>query len=1748
MGGGGDDGHAFAHAGDDAARIDGGDAFIVAFPGKVRRRVVGGVAGRAVDLEGQRAAGEQRRRRGDDVEGLDRHDDADGHLRVDVGTVGSDGGDLHRAGFEAGDGGGAVAVVADAGVAGVAHAPVDILGDVDGGTVLGEGDRAHEQALVADTDFSALGVDQLQADLAHRDGDADRGLRLQAVVGSGGDDGRALAHAGDDALFVDGDDAFIAAFPGEVRRRVVGGVGGRAVDLQQQRVADEEVGARLGHPAAGYRHDHAHGDLAAQPGAVVDISLDLHDAGAHAAHRAGAVEVLAHLGDLRVGGLPGEVLAHVLAGVVCAQRGGAQGQVAGTDVDLGLVGADQHDLHLVGGDADSDQAGIREAVVGGGGDDGDALVDAGDHAVFDGGDRIIAGLPGKVGQRAVGGVGRRAAGGERDALAGEHLRRIGDGEAGHRHDHRHGDLAAQPGTGGGVGVDLGGAGARAAHRAGAVKVFADLGDVGVGGLPGEGLANVLAPARGVVSGGAQRQVAGIEVDFRLFAIRGGNDDLIGGCGHGDDAHLRKAVVGSGGDGGVADAHGGEFAGVHGDDVLVAAAPGEVRDAVVGGVAGRAVELELQRVAHEHLRHFGDDVEAGHRHDHADGDLAGNAAAIGGIGIDPHRTGGYAGHGAGAVAVRLHAGIARVGGAPGELLLYVVGGAVRAIGGGAQRQVALALGDLGLAAVRRVDDDGAHGVGDLHQAGGGAPVERACDQAHLTGHFAGEVAAFVDAGSARHRLDRPEDAAGLRPGGADGGGEARGLTDDDFRRRRQRHGGGQQRHGDLHAHRVERAGARGDGDRAGSAQRLHDGAGLRGGHGGDALIARRPGDGQVQDLVRADLEAEGGVLVQIERVVRVHRAVVVVDGGAQNRRVERHFRAKEGARRDLATVRAEGRHVVVAELRALGIPAQAAVAAGERPAVEHLAGGRLGLGERVEGLRRHRGERAAAQQFVVAAVEGDDHALFAFLRLGSRRVQRGQLQARFAGGGDGLAILVELVDGRGVGDERGIRGSGELVKGQRTGLEQRAVGQLPAGEDQSGIGAGRRQLDGIALAQKHRLRIALVAQQQLYGIDGLHRFAGRVGAVAGEVYRGGQHQAGKAALVELGEGLHLGKADRGGVSGGEHALAVGVPAVDGAAGVEGGEVVAQALAGVVVEYVVAVAFVGLIAGGEGDGFVGAVLVNAHARAGARPGAGVEHNFDHAVLRHALEHRGDIDFHRGQAVIQHDARHGDHLQKIVVGKARRVRRHERAGAGGGVVIAAHVVLHAPTAQALAVQRHVADGEGDGLASGGEAHIALFAVHVGDGDVEDDGLFRVRGHDQFGAQLNEVFVLRVLAGERHQLVIADGSLVRRPLLAAFERPARAGDARGQGIGKGHVFFAGRDRQRADGLSAVDQQQLHARPIAFGGLVLLVIGAHFQALVRAFRHGQAGGHRAEALHELFIRQRFAGFEHHAVEVRAAVDAAPVGRIPLAFLQLGDGLGRFALIEAHAAHFLQRPVLLAGVLVEGEDDALFLVAEDIHVNAVGVGAIGHAVPMHILIRQRRLAFRQIARHFAVAAGQRPGRALGQHVRQGVSLVRLLGAEGQRRGTDAVFLALSGGVVEGDAVHGQVALHRIGGAQIDDDGAEVVRGLVDVRRDQVVKGHRARVGGAEGEGISFADAFPTGVRVGVIGGQHRQRRGRTALDERGLQQQRASVAVVDVQVDDAQGRTLVHAAHVQRRVGSGEQADLAHGQVRSLGRLRRGFH
>src|SRR5699024_8517485 len=121
------------------------------------------------------------------------HEDGQFHLPVDFGTVGGDGGDLHGAAAHAGNGGGAVAVVGDAGV-GVADAPAEHLGDVLRRALGVVGDRLHAQRL-ADADFGLLRVHEGQLDLAHRHGDIDGAGLLDAVVGGGGDDGHAFAHA-----------------------------------------------------------------------------------------------------------------------------------------------------------------------------------------------------------------------------------------------------------------------------------------------------------------------------------------------------------------------------------------------------------------------------------------------------------------------------------------------------------------------------------------------------------------------------------------------------------------------------------------------------------------------------------------------------------------------------------------------------------------------------------------------------------------------------------------------------------------------------------------------------------------------------------------------------------------------------------------------------------------------------------------------------------------------------------------------------------------------------------------------------------------------------------------------------------------------------------------------------------------------------------------------------------------------------------------------------------------------------------------------------------------------------------------------------------------------------------------------------------------------------------------------------------------------------------------------------------------
>ena len=521
-----------------------------------------------------------------------------------------------------------------------------------------------------------------------------------------------------------------------------------------------------------------------------------------------------------------------------------------------------------------------------------------------------------------------------------------------------------------------------------------------------------------------------------------------------------------------------------------------------------------------------------------------------------------------------------------------------------------------------------------------------------------------------------------------------------------------------------------------------------------------------------------------------------------------------------------------------------------------------------------------------------------------------------------------------------------------------------------------------------------------------------------------------------------------------------------------------------------------------------------------------------------------------MVKHDAGHGDHLQNLVIGKAGGLGVDQRTGAGGRIVVAAHIVLKAPTDQHLALEQRVDDREGHAFAAGGKAHVFLIALGVGDGDVEYDGLFRVGGDDQRRAQGKAVgghrFGLRARVDERLKLGIADRSLAGRPALAARKRPAGARHAVRQRIGKGNIRVAGGERHRADGLAAVGEQQLQVRLVGLGRAVGGVVGAHFQALVAALGHRQAGGHSAEALHQLFIGKRGAGLKLDAIQIRAAVDASPIDGIPLPLRQLRDGLGTLALIQAHAGKFFQRPILIAGMLIEGENDAVFAVALDIHVNAVGIGAGFLAKRMRFVVSQRRLAHGQFARKLAVRAGQHPGRAFGQHVGQGVRRFRIFGRERQRRGVDALLLVLSLGMIEIDMIDRQLVFDLIGRAQVDDDGAEIVGRLAHVGACQIVKGHLAFLGGREGKGIAIAaETLPTGMRVSLVRGQRRQGDVRTAFHQRRFHQKRAGVAVVHVQMDDAQRRALVHAAHVQRRVGGGKQIDFAHRQIRNFRRLLR---
>ena len=411
VGSGGDGGRAFADAGDGAVLGDSGDGFIAGFPGEVGGGVERGVAGTAIDQQLDGAAG---------VDGcggrhhpalLNGHDDAHVDLGADAGAVGGDGGNLDGAGPVAGHGGGAVAVVADAGIAGVAHAPVERLSNGSGGAVRADGGGGEGQIAVADGDHGLTAAKDADVDVVGADADGDGAALLNAVVGSDGDGRRAFADAGNDAGLADGGDGFIAGFPGEVPRGVVGGVEGRAVDLDGRRVPHADVHSRRDDVEALDRNDDVHLHLGVDAGTVGGKSADGDRTGAQARDGDGAVEVFDDAGIAGVAHAPLHVLRYIDGGTIFIVGHGAHDQARTADADLRPLGIDQFQLDLAHGNGDADSADSLQAVVRNGGDGGGALANAGDHAGFvDDNHVFIAGFPREVGGGMERGVGRRAVG------------------------------------------------------------------------------------------------------------------------------------------------------------------------------------------------------------------------------------------------------------------------------------------------------------------------------------------------------------------------------------------------------------------------------------------------------------------------------------------------------------------------------------------------------------------------------------------------------------------------------------------------------------------------------------------------------------------------------------------------------------------------------------------------------------------------------------------------------------------------------------------------------------------------------------------------------------------------------------------------------------------------------------------------------------------------------------------------------------------------------------------------------------------------------------------------------------------------------------------------------------------------------------------------------------------------------------------------------------------------------------------
>ena len=997
VGGGGDDRLAVVYAGDHAV-LDGGHALVGAGPVKVLRVFQRGVGGRAVGPEGDRLPGEHAgvlRQR----EAGDGHDHAHEYGAGDTGAVAGDAGEGDVAGAPAHDVAGAVPVVF-AGDAVVGNAPVEVLVvDVLDASVLVVGGGADHERL-ADLHDELLGViHAVGGELYARRGNGylHGAGGLQVVVRGGGDDRRAVAQAGDHAV-LDGGHALVGAGPVKVLRVFQRGVGGRAAGLERHILADEHAGV-LRQRKAGDGHDHAHEYGAAHAGAVLGIGVDRGRAGGNAVDRAGAVAVVPHAHAVGVAAFPVKALEYVGGGVVRAERRGAQHKVAGVDVDVRGVLANGGDVHLHGGRGHADQALILQAVVRNRGDDRRAVAHAGDDAFFvHGGDAFIVACPGKVRGVFERGVDGRAAGLERHGLADEHALALGQREAGHGYDYPH---RARPGLAGAVAGDRGkGERARpiAGERAGAVLVVY-AGHAVVGRVPVEETVEcVLALAIFVIGGGADGDALAHAHHERIgLRAHGGQLDVIGRRAHIHGAAPGGAVMCGGGDDGRAVTHAGEHAVFNGDDALVAALPGEVLGRTIGGVGGRHTGPQRGLIADEEHHAFGD-AEAADGHDHAHRELSVHGGIALGVGIDVHGAGAYALDGAGAVAVVVHLGAALVGGAPDEGLLHALAVAARIDAHGAQCKVARADGHIGVGAVQGLDDDARRQVVDRHKVRIPAAVERLRDQAHLARAHAGELAVRVHGGRAGDGLNRPDHIVGLRSNGIHGGAELRlSAHAGDARLLRDRHGGGKLMDIHLYAHRRQALDRRGDGDHAGRAARAHQRAarGLRLGDGGDALVARGPGDVSVEYILRPELEAERLARVQEQNILRGHFLAAVVQRGMRDARVERHLRGEQRARADVAALGAQGLNIFIGKALAACEPPLAGVVARQHPAVEGLALRGLGHGQLHLSVRRERGHCAAGKQLVKAAVEGDDDARLALGEVLRGRVQGGQLHARLA---------------------------------------------------------------------------------------------------------------------------------------------------------------------------------------------------------------------------------------------------------------------------------------------------------------------------------------------------------------------------------------------------------------------------------------------------------------------------------------------------------------------------------------------------------------------------------------------------------------------------------------------------------------------------------------------------------------------------------------------------------------------------------